>query len=264
MKILKVTVLLIIIALIIGVLYIFSNLNGLVKQGVEEVGSQVLKTPVSLSQVDISLLENRARLSGLKVANIQGKGYAAANIFELNDIIVDLKVSSLLQKVIEVENITIDGALIAVEQKGLNTNVQDLQKNIGSGTATSGTDQGDGTSTASPDLLIKVGQFQFSNNKVTLITDKWGEQGLTIPTIELKKIGGDKGVTPEGLAQAITTPLLKQLKAAIEDGVKEAAKEKAKEKLREEEDKAKAKLRKKLDEKLGEGGADKLKALLGR
>jgi uncharacterized protein involved in outer membrane biogenesis len=263
MNVLKVVVGIIIALVIVvaGAAYFLSNnLNELVKTVVEEVGTETLKTTVSLRAVDISLQDGRARLSGLKIAN--PKGFDQPYIFQMDDIIVDLDIKALLDKTISIREITIDGAQVVAEQKGASSNLQALNKNMApDGSSPAARKPSDSGQSPADDILIKVGLFQFINSSAQLQTEKWGAQKLAIPAIRLSNIGGTKGLPPEGLAAAIFKPIVKQIKKAMENQLEGILKKEAKQKLREKEDEAKAKLKEKLDKELGGDSDETVNAL---
>jgi hypothetical protein len=251
---------LIVVVVAIALFVVASNVNGIVKTAVEDLGSSSLKTTVSLNDVDIQLLKGRMQLSGLTIANPEG--YEQDNIFVMNDIVLDLELASLKDKLIEVKEISVDGLRVVAEQKNTTTNLQALLNNIDSGAkepvAETPSDPSDPI-----DVLIKIKALSFTNGSTYLVSDRWGDSDLTLPTIALNNIGGSGGVPPEQLAQDIMQPLLKQLISAVQDAIKEQFEGKAKEKLREKEDELKEKLNSKLGEKLGTD-TDSLKSLLSR
>lgn len=265
MKLVKVglaVVVLIAIFVAISVFYVANNLNGLVKQAVEQVGSDTLKTAVTLDAVDINLTEARATLSGLRIANPEP--FAQPFIFEMGDITVDLELQALAEKLVDIKEVRIDAAKVVAEQKALTTNVQALLDNLQSSGQAAPAEQPSGDSSAVADIRIKIQSFKFLDSSTTLATEKWGDRDVNVPDIVLSDVGGAKGLPPEALAQAIITPIIQQLKDAVkerlEDLLEDEAKEKAKEKLGEKEDELKAKLK----DKLGEDKVDALKGLLSR
>ena len=52
--------------------YVFLNAGGIIKQIVEEVGSEATKTKVSLSEVDLSIQSGEAALKGFQMGNPSG------------------------------------------------------------------------------------------------------------------------------------------------------------------------------------------------
>mgnify|MGYP003385359968 CR=1 FL=1 len=264
MKILSGLLVAIVFVVVVAGFYIANNMNGLVKGAVEDVGSQILKTSVTMDEVNIQLLQGKARLSGLKIANLQG--FSQPYIFLLDNIVVDLDIASLMEQRVSLNEVTIDGASVIAEQKGLGTNLQALLKNVegSSGAGGETTESGD---SAGADIAIKIGLFQFLNSSTVLVSEKWGQKDVSIPDVQLKNLGGEKGLPPQELAQAILKPVLKQLNKAIETRLKELFEGKAKEMLEEKEDELKKKLNDKLSDKLGgDSGAkiDSLKSLLSR
>lgn len=261
-------ILVIIIFVGVSVYFTASNLNSLVKQAIEQVGSETLKTEVRVSEVDIQLTEAKARLSGLTIQN--PPGFKQANVFELGDIQLDLNLEAILEKRIDLTEISIKGMKVVAEQQGTTTNIQTLMNNLpASGKADQQTEKESGQSGSSPidDILIKVSRFQFVNNNVTLVTEKWGEQSVKVPAIEMKNLGGENGAPPDQFATVVFKRLLRDINQAVKDQLEDVVKDKAKEKLKEKEDELKEEYRSKLNEKLGDD-ADKvdesLKSLLSR
>ncbi len=257
MKALKIVGVLLIAVIVFGVvsfLLLDRNINQLVKMTVESVGSEVLKTQVTLAAADVDIREGRAQLSGLTIANVGG--FSEPTVFEMKDIIVDLEIAALIDQIVDLKEVTIDGVKITAEQKGVGTNLQQLLDNLNSSAGTSNSEESTGeSSSAATDVLMKIQNFNFTNTSAQLVTEQWGQESLNIPAIQLTNIGGQNGVKPDQLAQEILKPILQQINEAVKDNIEEKAKEAVKEKLGEKEDEIKDKLRDKLTEKLGETGA---------
>ena len=268
MKVLKILGILVFVLVAFVALAIYmtaNNLNAIVKQAVEQVGTETLQTKVSLAAADVSLTEARARLSGLTIQNMPG--YQQKNLFEMDEILVDLDLEAVLEHRINLTEITIQGLRVAVEQQGATTNIQQLMDKLPkSDSSTPKTPEG-GSETAAPDVLVRVGKFEFADSTAKLITEQWGEKDLSVPAITLTNLGGDKGVPPDQLAGAIFKPLLKKINQTVEKQLKKLFEDKAKQKLEEKEDELKSKYRSKLDEKLGDdskAAENALKSMLGR
>lgn len=254
-------VLILVLLLVIAGFFVAKNINGLVKDAVEDVGSSTLKTQVTLGSANLQLMQGRMQFSGLTIANPQG--YGQQNIFEMNDIVVALELTSLLDNIVEVKEISVDGMRVVAEQKGSSTNLQALLSNLDSGAKQTPTEpeaEGQGEAV---DVRIKVGQLNFTNGSTYLVSDRWGDSDLPLPAIKLTNIGGSSGVPPEQLAEKILQPLLKQVINNLEQSIKQLVEGKAKEKLRAKEDELKEKLNTKLGDKLG-ADSDSLKSLLSR
>ena len=110
MKLIKISVVLIIVVVIAvggALFWLSSNINDLVKAVVEQVGTETLKTTVTLEAVDVRLTEGQAQLIGLKIAN--PKNFTQPNAFEMDKIVVDLNLEVLMEKTVHIKEITIDG-----------------------------------------------------------------------------------------------------------------------------------------------------------
>lgn len=255
--------LLLVIVLVVGgsLYWLSGNINGLVKSAIEDVGTETLNTAVTVDSVDIQLKNSSARIHGLKIANPQG--FSQTHALKLGQVFIDINPESLLDKTININEILIDGAVIVAEQKGLNTNLNVLQKNIES------LDQGSSESpqvdshTATDDVLIKVGLFRFVNSAAQLHSDQWGQRAFSVPDISLSKLGGKAGVPPAQMADAILKPVIKTINRSLKNLLKQILKEKA----GVDEEQLKQKLEQKLEEKLGgksDAAMGKLKSLLSR
>ena len=81
----KVFIGLAVIAIVLGALlwWLGANLDGIVKKAIEDVGADVTQTSVDVSGVGIKLLDGKATISGLSVAN--PPGFSNPNIFTLGN-----------------------------------------------------------------------------------------------------------------------------------------------------------------------------------
>jgi len=225
-----------------------------VKTAVEEIGPKVLGTEVRLAEVKIDIAAGRGELRGLTVAN--PKGFSAANVFSLGETALEIDTSSITGDVIVINEVLISNAYLLAEQKGLNdTNLQALLDNIESGSENSAAKPAAASSSDSDakEILLAVKKFTFTDSKMTLVSEQFGEQSLDLPPIRLSNLGSkEKGLTPEQLANAVIKPLIAQAKKAAKNRLEDLAKEK---------------LNEKLTEKLGKDGAEnlnQLKSLFGK
>ena len=255
-------ILVLVLLIIAGVaFYGLSNLNRLVKYGVETEGPKVTQTAVSLGKVDIKLLDGKGELSNFMIAN--PKGFDSPHLFKADKVLLQIDTSQLTGAVKVIKEITIDGVDIVAEQKGLSTNIQALLDNLPKSNASSTESE---TDTASPEIRLMVEKLNFTNNSITLKTEKYGEYKLELPKIVQTNIGSKaQGLTPEELGRAILKPFLdkaqKSVEKKIQDVVKSEMTDKVKAKADEELKKQEDKLKGKLTEKLGDDAESKLKSL---
>jgi len=232
---------------------VLSNLNGLVKDAVETVGTDMLETTVSLNTVDIKLTEGSGELKGFSIANYPE--FNQDRLLSFDSVKLDIDPMSLQGDVIVIDELTIQGVKIVAEQLGKTTNLQTLLETLPEG------DEAD-TETAesgeSVDVLLAVKKLNFVENSLTLATEKYGSHTLDLPKIVQTNLGSESnGLTPEELAKAIATPLIESAKKSVEKGIAKLAKDELKGKV----DKEKERLKDKIDDELGEGTAEKLKGL---
>ena len=114
-----------------------ANLDSIVASVIEDVGSDVLKTEVSVSGVSIDLKGGKAGIAGMTIANPEG--YSPVNIFEMEGIVVDLDLNSIGKDVLMINAIQIQDPLINFEGKADGgSNMQTLLDNISSGSSEEG------------------------------------------------------------------------------------------------------------------------------
>ena len=261
MKIIKFFIWLLVIAVILLAIAMFvvaKNLDGIVHSTVEKVGSDTLKTQVTLKDVHVSLLDGRIELQGLRIHN--PKGFSDNSLFKLDDIVVAVVPASLFGPLIDVTEITIDGGKVLAEQNAQGINLKTLLNNLDSGSA-----QGEDASKNSEKgtdaaMRIRVDAFAFTQSSMDLVSEQFGERTVKAPSIHLTNVGGKQGVPPEALAKAFMQPIIAQMSDAAQNALKDYAKQEGKKQIKKEQDK----LKKKLDKKLGEGAAEKLKGVFGQ
>lgn len=247
------------VALICGVAVLIAvglnNINVLVKDGVEIAGSKALSVPVSLGTADIKVIKGRGELQGLTINN--PVGFNSSHLFHVDKIALQLEPRSLIDSVIVINEISIDGASLIVEQKDLlNSNVQVITEKLKAhqkGSDSSKTEN-ETPPTEMRDVRFVVDKFSVQNTRLSLLTKEWGDKELKLLDIHASDLGDRSvGLTPDELTKLLLNKILKQAQRQIEKELKRKAREKLKEKLKEEvQDKLKEKIKEEVKEKLGE------------
>ena len=96
------------------------------KIAVESAGSKALNVEVKVDSANLSILAGKAGLKNLTIDN--PPGYEQQKLLELKDTEVVIQTKSLLGDTVRIKEIKLDGAILAVEQKVLSNNLQDLIK----------------------------------------------------------------------------------------------------------------------------------------
>jgi len=112
-----------------GLAFVWSNLDGIVKDSIQTYGSQATQTEVRVAGVKLELEAGKAAISGLTVAN--PAGFSDPNIFELGNIVTKIDVSTIRQNPIVIDEIIISAPVIVYEinKSGL-SNVDVLKKQL--------------------------------------------------------------------------------------------------------------------------------------
>ncbi len=236
------------VAIVAGlIVYMFNNINQLVKTAVETVGPEVTHTHVGLRDVDIKLTKGRGELNHFVIGNPEG--FSQDSLLTWDSIALEIDPSSISADVVVIKDVVIKGVTIQAEQKGLSTNIQKLLENLDSGESSNSSSQDDKSATSETDVKLALEHMLFAGNSLTVVTEKWGDYTLEMPSFELYDIGDkNTGLTPEQLGHAILKPVLKHIKDHVEARLKSISKEKLKEKLKEKQ----AELEAKVDEKKAE------------
>ncbi|NQZ06227.1 MAG: AsmA family protein, partial [Algicola sp.] len=200
--------------------YGLQNLDHIIKQTIEQNGSQTTQTAVTLDKVDLSLRSGEGQLHRLQINNPEG--FSTPYAFLMEKIAIQIAPETVLENVVVIKHIKIDGARLVAEQKNLkDLNLYELAKNVKS--AKSAESAPNATSPAdkeAPKTALKVRlmieKIILSNISLQLVTEHFGNKTLTLPTIELTNIGDKQnGLAPDELGKAIMKPLMaKVIKAA--------------------------------------------------
>lgn len=217
--------------LVVFIWQVVVNLDSIVAGVIEDVGSDVLKTKVSVSGVSIDLKGARAGIAGMTIANPDG--YSRANLFDLEGIGIDLDLNSLSKDVLVIKAIVIhDPKIIFEGDADGGSNMQTLLDNIESGSSDDDAATDDGAATGGEATKMIIDRLEFSGGQVKASSEaKPGEvMDFKLPAIKMSGIGrAQGGVTADVVAKEITNELVSAIiKAAARAGVNKAIEEKKK------------------------------------
>ena len=247
-SILKIAVALVLIAAI-ALWYLASNIDGLVKQIIEDVGTETLATEVILGDVKIDLgSESAAALQDLTIAN--PPGWQEPYVFELGTVGATIEAASLSKDVIVIPKVLVEDARLTFEQKGGESNLQSLliiMDSAGSETV----DSGDAT-TEGESSLLAIGEVRLANVGVTAISDQLEKPiEFALTEVVVRDIGSvENGVTPEQAAEQIVGPLVDAALKQSKEQVKQIVEQKVRAELDRKKEEATEDLKKSLRDKL--------------
>ena len=215
----------IVLLLAVVIWQLIANLDSIVAGVIEDVGSDVLKTKVSVSGVSIDLGASKAGIGGISIAN--PKGYSRANIFDLEGIEIDLDISSVGKDVLVINSILVQNPKINYEgdAKG-GSNMQTLLNNIESSSSDNSAASGD------ENIKLIIKKFELNGAQVQASSEmKPGEpMDIKLPAIRMNDIGkAQGGVTADVVAEKIVKEMVNGvIKAAAKAGVNKVIEEKTK------------------------------------
>ena len=203
------------VVLVVGLLlFVWGNIDSIVKKAVESVGSSATGTDVTLSEVNISLTSGQAAMNGLKVGN--PKGFATDSAIRLGGIKVVLDTGTVTSDTIVVKEVVIDGPQVTYELGTGGSNIGAIQANVdkfsGGPSEPKAADEGGGKKFIIEKLSIREGRVDVA---ATMLGNR--KVGATLPPVEMKDIGKSEGGATSG-------EVAEKILAAITSGVIEAVK----------------------------------------
>jgi hypothetical protein len=217
MKSLKITA--VIAAIVLGVvLAIGMTIDGIVESGIEDSGSDILRTEVEVDDIDISFLSSSADMDGFIIYNPEGFSDKAA--ISLKGIEIDLDIKSLFSETIIVKSIRVTNPQIFFEQKGTKINLRELSNNL----SMAPDDESDKS--------IIIEKFILEEGKITISSELEKERNVeaSIDRIELTNIGKSGSNSMQQVMREILEPVIqnaisKALKSGLLDKLENTVKD---------------------------------------
>ena len=162
-----------------------------IKLAVNKAGPAILKTDVRIENVHARILSGKLKIDGILIGAPEGFD---ANVFEMNNLTVDIDVPSLFSDTIHIREVTILDPIVTYELKGLNSNLSALlapfEKKDG--------EEEKEVKEEKPAKKLMIDKFLFQGGKVRMAVASGKGAVLPLPNIELadigKKSGGATGV----------------------------------------------------------------------
>jgi hypothetical protein len=206
-----------VILLVILVAAFFLVGTSLIKGGVEKAASSALGVPVTIKDIDLSILRGRVSIQGLVVKN--PPGYANETLLELGEATVNLDIGSLMSDTVKIQLIKLDDAKLTMEQKGLSNNLKEILDNLPKAEKKAEPKPGE----EGKNLLINHLEITNTNVKVKLlpIPGKSDTVSLKLDPIIMDNLGTDKklsiGILAAKVLKAIATGVAKQGAGVLPD-----------------------------------------------
>lgn len=200
-------------AILILFTVLYFSFNGMVKSGVETVGSKVAKVPVKLQAVSLSPLSGSGHLKGLIIGNPDGFKTEAA--IKMGAISAKIQPRSIFSGEVIFDEIVIESPEITWEGDLGASNLTKIQKNL------------QGPDNSSSAKKIQIARLRITNGKINLSNPLLGGKSIPIalPDIEITDIGKNKGgVTPRELFQEIFKSVMEKSTFSVGQGISELGK----------------------------------------
>ena len=192
-----------------GFLWLTYTIDSIVSSNIEQIGSEMTGTAVTVENVSISPFSGSGTIEGFRIDNPDGFGRDHA--VEMENFSIELEPFTLFSDEIIVNRIDISGASIYVEQKLPENNIREIMENVNS------VEEGETTDTR---LIIE--QFVLENGSAELFTEVGGERSarVEISRIELENLGrASDQETAEAVIKQIAEEVADEsLQAALESG----------------------------------------------
>ncbi len=189
----------------ISLVFVGTRIDGIVASVIEEEGSAVTQTDVTVGSVSLSLQNATGSLSGLTIANPEG---FVGNAIEMDDFFVSLDPNSLRSDTVVVPELTVRGARVSVIQEGTRNNLSEILSNVrqlGGGDSSGADDDG-------ADVRVVIERFVLENATATVDLPSLEEpKQIELPTIRLEGIGrGTNGATGAQVTRALLEPIIEE------------------------------------------------------
>ena len=213
----------VLVLLIAGIAVTAFYLDDIVKKGVETVGPQIVKVPISLKAVHIGVVTGSAKVKGLVIGNPEG--YKTSFAISVGLAEVGVNPASILSDKVVIRSVHVEDPEITFEGNPLGkNNLGDIMDAVNATARSGGPPSTNTKAGGKPAQKIEVDDFLITGAKVHVsITGMAGkETTLPLPEIHLQNLGqGSGGLTPTDLTHAvlsaITSATIKAVASAATD-----------------------------------------------
>lgn len=208
-------------AVIILVVFVFSSLDSLIKAGVETYGTEITQATVTLETVELDITSGQGALAGLVVGN--PKGFQTPSAFKLGRISITIDTSTVTSDPVVIKEIVITKPDVTYELGPGGNNIDAIQNNVnaymakfGGGKKAKGDAKDSAKGDEGPKLIIRDLYIRDGTVNVSAAILKGKKMSVPLPNIHLKDIGGKKkGATPGEVAEKILTSISKGASGAV-------------------------------------------------
>jgi len=192
----------VVVGLMAIIIYLYTNLDSIVKREIESYGSKLTGTVVRVDSVKISPTSGEGTIRGLTIAN--PSGYTAGNAFELDSIHVQVQPSTLTSDLLVVDKVIVDSPRIHYVMSGVrDSNISKIIDNVKA--SDSGGSASSGSSSDSGDSRMVIRRFSFRGGEMNAESEVPLGKDLEVklPALSLSNVGGSGGASPSEVGKEI-------------------------------------------------------------
>lgn len=209
--------------LAIALISFMAFLDGIVATAIRQVGPALTGTEVKVSDVTISLMDGRARISGFVVGNPEG--YSTPEAMKFDEFFVDINLTSMLGgEELIINEIYIKSPRISLETSIYGgSNLGDIQEHLEQVTAAEESGEVEAQPQETPEQAeagkkVVISKLVIEDATVVLANKELGTDiPLTLPTLTLTDIGRDNAVSIAEAIDYIYSELILGITQAIKD-----------------------------------------------
>ncbi len=188
-----------------SVTYVLFNIDAVIKNGIEDVGSRALKVPLTVAEAQMSLKTGEGQIVGLRIAN--PAGFEAGDALHAPLIQLKVDAGKPAGKAISISELVIDRPVMTLDIIDGRANWLRLRNGA---RAWARRAENPDEAAASGQAFV-IDQVVLSNGTLILRADFLGAQKLEapLPDTRIKDIGAaDEGALPADVARIITEMLV--------------------------------------------------------
>lgn len=118
----------ILLLVVLAVLGVGLFADNAIKTAIEAAGTETLQVKVGVTKAKLSFLSGSLALQSVTIGN--PPGYQHKNLLQLDSAQTEVRAKSLLEEVVKIKALKLDGIELVLEQKGLNNNLQEIIKSL--------------------------------------------------------------------------------------------------------------------------------------
>lgn len=204
-----------VVMIIAAILVITLSLDGMIKSGIEENGSELMQTRVTVDNVSVSLFSGSGTIKGLTVQNPEEFSDERALYIQEASMKVDIR--SLFSDQIVVNEVIVKSPELFFEQIGIGVNLKKLNDNM------------DLAFDESSETTLIIEHLVIEDSRITVSSSLERERTteVTLDEFTLNDIGHDGNNTVKQSVRQVLNPLLqKAMEEALRSGVTEQLEDK--------------------------------------